>query len=292
MATHWYSIASFDLLKDSTRSMAYKHALEKDHKVLIAHAVLGCLALAFFAPVGAILIRLKLPGVLKLHAYWQLGVWILYAAAFALGIWLKDSIGSVHLVHKWFDPHQYIGYILMGVITLQPVLGYVHHVIFKKRFLAVQAGDDNAKAPGRTPITHAHLWLGRILIPLGMINGALGIKASWSRKNPLQSDRTSKIAMMIYCVFAGMVYLIYLVICVRNEYRRTMDVVKTEEGAAAAFEVANMPKSRRESLETGKGILMMMEAQRIIPDDEKPLTTHWAVTEERHVSEGSLPTKI
>ena len=64
------------------------------------------------------------------------------------------------------DPLAIIGYILIGMLTLQPALGYIHQLIFKSRFLAVQAGEPNAKARGR------------ILIPLGIINRALGIKAT------------------------------------------------------------------------------------------------------------------
>jgi hypothetical protein len=262
MATHWYTLPSLSTLFATKESPAYEAALRKNHRALIAHSALACLAFALLAPTGAILIRLKLTRInlLKLHGYWQLAVWAIYAASVGLGIWLKNNIGSAHLVHRWFDPHAYIGYILLGLLTLQPVLGYAHHLIFKRRFLAVHALENNTKAPGRTPITHGHLWLGRIVIPAGIINGALGIKASWSPQNPLQSVHTSKIAMIIYCSLTGIVYLVYLAICVRHEYRRTMDVVSTEQGAPAAVEVANMPKSRRQSLETGKEILRIAEA--------------------------------
>jgi hypothetical protein len=289
---HWYSLS---VLVATTKSATYEAVLSKNHKVLVAHAVLGSIVFGLLAPLGAIVIRLKFPrlNLVKLHAFWQLVVWAIYTAAFSLGIWLRWSIGSAHLIAKWMDPHAIIGYILVGMLTLQPVLGYIHHLIFKSRFLAVQAGEPHAKAPGRTLITHGHLWLGRVLIPLGIINGALGIKATWSPMNPLQSAHTSNIAMIVYCVLVGAVYVLYLAICIRHEYRRTMDVVAREEGEPAAEEVARMPKSRRQSLETGKEILRIAEAQNNVHDDEIPLTeVSEKRQEERDVSEESLPGKI
>ena len=269
----------------ATLSPAYEATLSKNHKILLAHAILSILAFALLLPLGAILIRLTLPRLplLNLHGLWQITALLIYAIAFGLGLWLKDRIGSARLTHKWFDPHAYIGYILLGMLALQPLFGYAHHVIFKTRFLAVQAGEPHAKAPGRTIVTHAHLWIGRILIPLGIINGALGIKASWSKANPLQTVKESKIAMIIYCVGAGVVYLIYFAICVRHEYKRTMDVVSTEKGDAAAVEVATMRRERRQSLETGKEILKILNANANHDEAEVPLS---AVTEHSHEEGG------
>ena len=269
----------------ATLSPAFEANLFKNHKILLAHAFLGILAFALLLPLGTILIRLTLPRLplLNLHGLWQITTLLIYAIAFGLGLWLKDRIGSARLTHKWFDPHAYIGYILLGMLVVQPLLGYAHHVLFKTRFLALQAGEPHAKAPGRTVVTQCHLWLGRILVPLGIINGALGIKASWSKANPLQTVRKSKVAMIVYRVGAGVVYLIYLAVCVRHEYKRTMEVVSTEEGDAAAIEVATMRRERRQSLETGKEILKILGANANHDEAEVPLS---AVTEQSHEEEG------
>ena len=106
-------IAAQELLGEShtyaatAASKASEHATEKRRKVLIAHAVFGCLTVAFFAPLGAVLIRLNIPGVnvLWLHAYWQLSTYVMYLC---LSFPLKGkqplnseqvhrSIGSRHL---------------------------------------------------------------------------------------------------------------------------------------------------------------------------------------------------
>ena len=54
--------------------------------------------------------------------------------------------------------HFIIGLILIAVFFIQPILGWVHHVKFKK-------------LQRRTGWSHAHLWTGRFGITLGIVNG-------------------------------------------------------------------------------------------------------------------------
>jgi hypothetical protein len=58
--------------------------------------------------------------------------------------------------------HPIIGIVLFILIFFQPILGYMHHRLFKKY-------------KRRTFWSHAHIWLGRIIITLGIINGGLGL---------------------------------------------------------------------------------------------------------------------
>lgn len=63
------------------------------HVVLTAHAVLATLAFALFFPVGGILIRLgNFRGVWLVHGLMQVFAYILYIAAFGLGIWVCISL--------------------------------------------------------------------------------------------------------------------------------------------------------------------------------------------------------
>lgn len=48
-------------------------------------------------------------------------------------------------------------------MLLQPFLAAVHHWMFIRK-------------KTRTPLAPVHVWLGRILIVLGMVNGGLGLK--------------------------------------------------------------------------------------------------------------------
>lgn len=63
-----------------------------------------------------------------------------------------------------------------------------------------------------------HLWVGRSLIVLGIINGGLGIRlASFS---PFQTDETTRKAKIAYGVVAGFIFTLYAVLVVLFEIRR------------------------------------------------------------------------
>ena len=123
--------------------------------------------------------------------------------------------------------------------------------------------------------------MGRTLITLGIINGGLGIRATWHKSNPLQSQSASKTAIIAYSVCAGTVFLLYVGVSVGHENRRATEFVKTEEGAPAAEHLTEMSKPRRQSLETGKEILRIQEAQRNVfgMDDTELLSLASEMTE-------------
>jgi len=59
--------------------------------------------------------------------------------------------------------HPIIGIVLFVLLFFQPLLGFLHHFMFKKH--------------GRRMVwSYGHIWLGRIIITLGIINGGLGLQ--------------------------------------------------------------------------------------------------------------------
>jgi len=64
-------------------------------------------------------------------------------------------------LHK--NTHTILGTVVVVALLFQPFLGIIHH----RRYLAVQK---------RTAWTYVHVWYGRILILLGIINGGLGLQ--------------------------------------------------------------------------------------------------------------------
>jgi len=80
---------------------------------------------------------------------------------------------------------------------LQPVLGYMHHYAF-------------VKERRRTFWSYGHLWLGRLLITLGMINGGLGFL--------LALNTTT--GPIVYGVFAGIFWVLYVASIFVGERRR------------------------------------------------------------------------
>lgn len=72
-------------------------------------------------------------------------------------------------------------------MAVQPVFGILHH----RHFLKTQS---------RGLISYVHIWWGRILMVLGVINGGLGLKLS-SEGNGL---------VIAYSVVAGLAFLCYI----------------------------------------------------------------------------------
>lgn len=104
------------------------------------------------------------------------------------------------------NAHPIIGIVVISLIILQPVLGVVHHNYFKR-------------TSKRTFWATVHVWLGRALILLGIINGGLGLQLS---------DNTTA-GEIAYGVIAGVVFLIYIAVIV------VMGRKKNSNGFATGF---------------------------------------------------------
>jgi len=58
--------------------------------------------------------------------------------------------------------HPIIGIIVVGALVFEPILGLFHHYIYKKH-------------GKRTIWATTHVWWGRLIVTLGIINGGLGL---------------------------------------------------------------------------------------------------------------------
>jgi hypothetical protein len=94
------------------------------------------------------------------------------------------------------NPHTIIGTTVVILMLFQPVFGIIHH----RRFLATQK---------RGKLTYLHVWYGRALILLGMINGGLGLKLA-------ANTNAGKIA---YGVVAGLMGSTYLAVMINFELK-------------------------------------------------------------------------
>jgi hypothetical protein len=132
----------------------------------------------------------------------------------------------------WSDSHPRLGLAILALAILQPIFGAVHHRLFKRRSAAAAAGTAS-KAPGRTlPYVtqegleidtdtcrgYIHLWVGRSLIVLGIINGGLGIRLS--SYSPFRTDNQTRTSAIIYGVIAGVMFGLYVLLVVLFELRR------------------------------------------------------------------------
>jgi hypothetical protein len=167
-------------------------AFERRQNMLIAHGVMAALAMVIFFPFGAIMIRLmSFPGLVWFHAVFQVLAFVVYLVAFGLGIYIANSMGYLSQYHP------IIGIVIFILLCVQPVLGFLHHSAYRKY-------------QRRTMWSYGHLWNGRTIITLGIINGGLGFKLA----------NNSKTGAIAYGVIAAIVYLIYLASIFIGERKR------------------------------------------------------------------------
>ncbi|KAF2849132.1 hypothetical protein T440DRAFT_499948 [Plenodomus tracheiphilus IPT5] len=188
----------------------YNNPPSSRHTILLAHGILASLAFILFFPLGAILIRLSSTRYTYLiHGTLQLLAYLIYTAAFGIGIWLLNHIPVNLLTHH----HPIIGILVFVLLFFQPLLGMVHHVKFRKY-------------SKRTVWSYAHLWLGRLVITLGMVNGGLGLLLA-SEAPGFTGFAPSRGQIVAYGVVAGIMWVLWVVAAVAGERKRKRGFVRT-----------------------------------------------------------------
>jgi hypothetical protein len=208
---------------------------DRGRTIIVAHAVLATLAFGFFFPVGGIMIRLgSFPGLWIVHGLFQIFGLLLYTAAFGIGIWMTKNFYTLN------DAHPIIGIVLFALLAFQPMLGFLHHVFFKRHH-------------ARTIWSYGHIWFGRIAIILGIVNGGLGLGLAKRTGHMVPSQG----AVIGYSVVAGFFGLVYIVSAIYGERKRgnpaadTGEVKDSESGSERARSPRDAP--RREYYKTERG---------------------------------------
>ncbi|CAE7030860.1 hypothetical protein PTNB73_05367 [Pyrenophora teres f. teres] len=175
------------------------------HELIIAHGVLAALAFVLLFPVGSILIRLgSFRGVWIIHGLFQLFAYVVYIAAFGIGVWMINNI-PVDMLSNY---HPIIGITVFALLFFQPILGFIHHLQFKKY-------------SRRTVWSHGHLWLGRFIITLGMINGGLGLLLA-SGAPDSTGHAPSRDQIIAYGVIAGIMWLLWAAAAIHGERKKVI----------------------------------------------------------------------
>ena len=192
---------------DGSAASGYEfQSYQKTDKILIGHGTLASLALVLLFPLGNILLRLiPSKSAWKIHTAVQTLGFVSFAAAVGMGLWLAKQADEYIAI--WRNPHVVIGLIVFTLMLFQPAFGYFHHVVFVKR------------ANGRrTYWGWIHVWQGRVLIVLGIVNGGLGLRLV--SQSPVQSATTTRKAEIGYSVTAGVMFLLYASIAAWSEVKR------------------------------------------------------------------------
>lgn len=145
-----------------------------------AHGIIMGLVSAVLFPLGAIFIRLG--GNIWLHASMQLLSFLLLVSGLALGIKLAQYTDQL-----WGNTHTTLGLVVVAMFVIQPLLGLAHHFLFVKTL-------------SRNVFSYLHIWYGRALMILAVVNGGLG----------LQLAGNSKGGTIAYSVVAGIFGVAYI----------------------------------------------------------------------------------
>jgi hypothetical protein len=96
--------------------------------------------------------------------------------------------------------------VLFCLLFFQPLGGILHHLGF-------------ARHGRRTLISHLHIWLGRALVTLGIVNGELGLLLASHARRRASPDILSR-HHIAYGISAGVMWLLWAVFAVAGEVRR------------------------------------------------------------------------
>ena len=168
-------------------------SISEHQQMLLAHGVLACIAFVGLFPIGGILIRLgNFTGLIWVHPALQSFAYVIYIVAFGMGVYMATQLKLMN------NAHPIIGIALFVILLVQPLLGFLHHRLFKKY-------------GHRTFWSYAHLFHGRVAILLGMVNGGLGIQLAGT------ASMGAKIAYAVVAAIMGIAYISAIVV---GELRR------------------------------------------------------------------------
>jgi len=179
------------------------------------------LVVVLLFPLGAIVMRLGGPA--WLHSLIQLISLAALIAGFGLGIELAKMTDKLYNT-----THTTFGTVIVALFVVQPFFGIWHHMQYNK-------------TGGRNPVSHAHIWFGRILMILAVINGGLGLKLA---------ANTTK-GEIAYGVLAGVVGVAYIALVAfkRKGGARTTNangVGRRRWGSREKKDVVEEPEARSE----------------------------------------------
>jgi hypothetical protein len=94
--------------------------------------------------------------------------------------------------------HPILGILVFIVVLLQPLTGLLHHAAFRRH-------------ARRGFASYVHVWVGRIAVTLGIVNGGLGLYVSGNARGG---------QVMAYALIAAIVFVIWMVAAAWGEVKR------------------------------------------------------------------------
>lgn len=193
--------------------------------LIVAHAILATVAIGAIFPIGGIIIRLlSFRGVWLVHGLFQLIGYFMYIAAFGIGIWMAINLRQLDNIHA------ILGIVVFALLIFQPFTGYLHH----RAWLRIKQ---------RGGWSFLHVWLGRIAIIIGIVNGGLGLQLGMQ----LPFARPSQTWVIVYSVVAGVLGSLYILSIFIGEKRRSKQIAlkKAKRQSTSRNSSSSSAKSRK-----------------------------------------------
>lgn len=151
---------------------------QSTQRLIMAHGIIMTIVMAVLYPLGAIL--MPLVGGWIIHGGVQIIAFLLMWAGFGIGYIASRGTVGFGATHTLF------GTVIIALFGVQPFLGVWHHMHYRKH-------------QQRGIVSHVHVWYGRSLMILGVINGGLGLQLAGA-------DNSFVIA---YSVIAAVMFVAY-----------------------------------------------------------------------------------
>lgn len=161
------------------------------------HAFVAGIAFVIVMPFASLLMPLL--GKWYIHAGFQLVAFVMTWVGFGLGVKVANDYGML-----FEQTHTILGTVVICAMVLQPAFGWFHHLHFIKH-------------QGRGAISYVHVWYGRILMALGVINGGLGLELA-------QAENGYKIA---YGAVSAIMFIVYAIGKTASSMRKSRQYKKT-----------------------------------------------------------------
>jgi hypothetical protein len=171
-------------------------------------------------PVGAVIVRLGLP-VMTIHLPMEVTALVLSVAGAGVGVKLA---GKTHN-RIANTAHAVVGLVVVfSLLAFQPLMGWLQHRHFHQY-------------RGRGAFGALHLWFGRTMVILGMVNGGIGFLLGW------QLEKWRKKSYIAVASFVGFFWIVCLAINISRK-KSAADLVGLMPKKRAVMEGQRTPASQ------------------------------------------------
>lgn len=158
-------------------------------------------------------------GLVWMHAGWMAFTYLIVLAGMGLGIWIAKNTDQLS------TPHAIIGLVVVAALILQPITGLLHHRLYKQK-------------GGPTAVSPVHVWWGRAIVTLGIINGGLGLQLAANTKN----------GEIAYGVVAGVMWVSWMAVVI------FVTAKKSRSGGGSVSSGSHEKMNQQRSRQTEEGV--------------------------------------